>query len=68
MELGASLRVRESLGETEGLGPVNSKHEDVGKCMTIICTGSALDLFPAHMESDLMALVMHSTWIGLWPC
>jgi len=40
MELGASLRVRESLGETEGLGPVNLKHEDFGKCMTVICTGS----------------------------
>lgn len=40
MGLGASVRVRESLGETEGLGPVNLKDEDFGKCVTIICTGS----------------------------
>lgn len=34
--------MREALGATEDLGPVNIKHEGFGKRMTIICTGSVL--------------------------
>lgn len=68
MGLGASLRVRESLGETEGLGPVNLKHEDFGKHMTVICTGSVPSACGIRSSgfSDALNLGWILTLLVLW--
>lgn len=68
MGLGASLKVRESLGEREGLGPASLKHEDFGKYVTIICTGSVRCAYGIRSNgiSDALNLDWILAFLVLW--
>lgn len=61
MGLGASLKVRESLGEREGLSPVSLKYEDFGKCVPIICTGSVRCAY--GIKSNGISDALNLDWI-----
>lgn len=64
MGLGASLRLRESRGETESFGPVNLKHADFGKCTTVIWAGSVSCACGIRSNGSRCTRF----GIGFWPC